>query len=164
MNIHSYLHELQKNIRDLDVEEKQVFYPLLQNWIVDIQQEYEIFFRSSTKTYFHSMSPNFQSITLVIEYYEDTDFYEFWAIDLQFDNQIVTFPIHWLNMNIQTSKEQFWKEDLELALQKINSIRKTNEKHTDEVSTYCEEVLWKNLQYIYEITSKKTEYFFHHLW
>ena len=159
MNIASQFQMLQQNINNLQPVQRENLYAFWKRWTNDMQREYELFFQKQSQQFFSTTLSHFQSISLTIEYYEDTDFYEFWSIEIECSNQTISFPTHWLNMPISLSREQFWKEELNIACSTILDACISNE---DQDS--IEENMWKQLQYINEIVSKNTEHYFEHSW
>ena len=158
-NVASQFQIMQQNIRNLQPAQKEDLYDFWKKWTNDMQREYELFFQNNSKEFFSTTLSDFQNIVLTIEYYEDTDFYEFWTIEIECSNQTISFPTHWLNMPISLSREQFWKEELNIACSTILNVCISNENQ-DSV----EEKIWKQLQYINEIVSKNTEHYFEHGW
>lgn len=158
-NIVSQFRTLQQNVQNLQPVEKEELYAFWKKWTNDMQREYELFFQNHSKQFFSENLSTFQKIILTIEYYEDTDFYEFWSIEIECSNQTISFPTHWLNMPISLSREQFWKEELNLACSTIFHACISKEDQSS-----IEENMWKQLQYINEIVSKNTEHYFEHGW
>ena len=50
--------------------------------------EYELFFQNHSKQFFSKLVEFRNQLT--IEYYEDTDFYEFWSIEIECSNQTIS--------------------------------------------------------------------------
>ena len=156
--LQAQLQAIKHGIKKLNMNNKIDSFLVWKDWVSDVQQEYETSLRGDLRNFFVEYLDEFQQIRLIIEYYEDSDFYEFWSIDIECSNQTLTVPTHWLNMSLCDSKLQFWSEDLQGVMQQL-------QRQITKTKNITDEMIWKYIQCMYLIVSDNTAaYYAHPVW